>query len=44
MDRSFGLGLGGDKKDADEAVVRAVIYVAHALSLKVIAEGMEREE
>jgi len=43
VDRSFVLGLDGDRGE-DETVVRAVIDMAHALSLEVIAEGVEREE
>ncbi len=46
VDRSFVLGLaGGNEGDGlqDEAVVRAVIDMAHALSLEVIAEGVEHE-
>jgi len=47
VDRSFVLGLGAEKQGGrreDEAVVRAIIAMAHALSLEVIAEGVEREE
>ena len=43
MDRSFVQGLSGSGKSArqDQAVVKAIIDMAHALDLEVIAEGVE---
>jgi diguanylate cyclase (GGDEF)-like protein len=41
VDHSFIAGLGRDA--TDEALVRAVIEMAHALDLQVIAEGVENE-
>ena len=45
VDRSFVTNLGGPGKTGsqDQAVVRAVIAMAHALDLEVIAEGVETE-
>jgi EAL domain-containing protein (putative c-di-GMP-specific phosphodiesterase class I) len=41
IDRAFVDGLGED--DGDRAIVSAVVGLAHALGLKVVAEGVERE-
>jgi len=45
VDRSFVLGLAGTDKAShqDQAVVRAVVDMAHALDLEVIAEGVETD-
>ena len=42
IDRSFVRGLGRD--EADRAIVRGVIDMAHALGLQVVAEGIEDRE
>jgi diguanylate cyclase (GGDEF)-like protein/PAS domain S-box-containing protein len=41
IDRSFIDGLGGD--DEDELMVRTIISLASALSLEVVAEGIETQ-
>lgn len=42
IDRSFVAGLGSDS--ASDAIVAAVVNVAHALGFTVVAEGVETEE
>ncbi len=42
IDRSFITGLGEDP--GDEAIVSGTVSLAHALGLKVVAEGVETEE
>jgi EAL domain-containing protein (putative c-di-GMP-specific phosphodiesterase class I) len=42
IDQAFIRGLG--EGSADEAITRAIIAMAHGLSLKVVAEGVERPE
>ena len=41
LDRSFVTGLPGEQDDA--SIAQAVITMAHALRLKVVAEGVENE-
>lgn len=42
IDQAFIRGLGQGTEDA--AITRAIIAMAHGLSLKVVAEGVERQE
>ncbi|TDJ70092.1 MAG: EAL domain-containing response regulator [Proteobacteria bacterium] len=42
IDRSFVMGITSNWKD--RAVVSAVIYLAHELGLRVVAEGVEKKE
>ena len=42
IDRSFVAGLGRDP--AADAIIAAVVNLAHALGLTVVAEGVERDE
>jgi len=42
IDRSFTRELPGSRADA--ALVQAIVEMAHSLSLRVIAEGVERED
>jgi diguanylate cyclase (GGDEF)-like protein/PAS domain S-box-containing protein len=41
IDKSFILGLGGATDTKNSAIVRSIIALAHALRLKVVAEGVE---
>jgi EAL domain-containing protein (putative c-di-GMP-specific phosphodiesterase class I) len=42
IDRSFVMGIGDVEQD--DALVLAIIHMAHALGLEVIAEGVETTE
>jgi len=44
IDKSFVLGLGATTNLKDQAIVRSIIAMAHALGLAVVAEGVERRE
>ncbi len=44
IDKSFVLGLGATTNLKDQAIVRSIIAMAHALGLSVVAEGVERRE
>ena len=42
IDRAFVAGIPADREDV--AIAEAVIYLAHALNMRAIAEGVETEE
>ena len=42
IDRSFILGM--DRDSSNDSIVKAVIQLAHSMSLKVVAEGVETPE
>jgi diguanylate cyclase (GGDEF)-like protein len=43
LDRSFVQGLAGARDERDLALVRSTIKLAHAIGLRVVAEGVEDE-
>jgi EAL domain-containing protein (putative c-di-GMP-specific phosphodiesterase class I) len=42
IDRAFVAGIPADREDV--AIAEAVIYLAHALGMRAVAEGVETEE
>ena len=44
IDRSFINDLGNSERSGSDALVQAIIAMAHSLSLKVVAEGVETTE
>ena len=42
IDRAFVAGIPADREDV--AIAEAVIYLAHALNMRAVAEGVETEE
>ncbi len=44
LDKSFVLGLGTHSDERDEAIVRSVIAMAHALDREVVAESVEHQQ
>ncbi|MEJ2682973.1 MAG: EAL domain-containing protein [Candidatus Sulfobium sp.] len=42
IDRSFVLNIGRER--SDEAIIKAIMGIAHSLGLGVVAEGVENEE
>jgi len=42
IDRSFVVNVG--RAVSDEAIIKAIIAIAHSLDLRVVAEGVENEE
>lgn len=42
IDRSFVVNIG--RATRDEAIVKAIVGIAHSLELRVVAEGVENEE
>jgi EAL domain-containing protein (putative c-di-GMP-specific phosphodiesterase class I) len=42
IDRSFIVNIGKTKRD--EAIIKAIVGIAHSLDLRVVAEGVEKEE
>ena len=44
LDRIFVAGLGREERSRDRALIRSTIELAHALRLRVVAEGIEDSE
>lgn len=42
IDRSFVMNI--EKSTSDQAIIKAIVAMAHSLNIKVIAEGVETEE